>query len=86
MINCGEASSRAGLSRLLGVSRSRVTQLLGPLRLADEVMVAIDRLGDPLSEPTFTERHLRVMTRFDRDGQIGRFEFLCGRRQSPESP
>lgn len=45
----GECPSRAALARQLGVTRARVTQVLGLLDLAPEVVHAIAALGDPLS-------------------------------------
>ena len=55
----GAGSSRADLARQLGVSRARVTQVLGLLDLAPEVVDAIAALGDPFSQPIVTERLLR---------------------------
>jgi hypothetical protein len=53
--------SRADLARHLGVSRARVTQVLGLLDLAPEVVHAIAALGDPLPGPIVTERMLRPL-------------------------
>jgi hypothetical protein len=55
----GEVSSRAELARRLGVSRARVTQVLGLLRLPPKVLRKIEALGDPLESPVVTERQLR---------------------------
>src|SRR5437667_2369224 len=57
----GECPSRADLARQLGVSRARVTQVLGLLSLAPEVLDAIAALGDPLPRPIVTERLLRPL-------------------------
>lgn len=46
-----EHLSRAELACKLGVSRARVTQVLGLLRLAPDVLETVEALGDPLSKP-----------------------------------
>lgn len=62
-------SSRAELARLLGVSRARVTQVLGLLELAPEVVTAIAALGDPMPGPIVTERLLRSLRQFTPEEQ-----------------
>ena len=57
----GECPSRAALARQLGVTRARVTQVLGLLDLAPEVVHAIAALGDPLPRPIVSERMLRAL-------------------------
>lgn len=47
MLGEGQCLSRAELARKLGVSRARVTQVLGLLGLAPKVLEAIVGLGDP---------------------------------------
>ncbi len=54
MLRAGERASRADLARQLGV-----TQVLGLLDLAPEVVEIVLGLGDPLSTPVVTERSLR---------------------------
>jgi len=59
LITAGDLSTAAELSRKLGVSRARVTQVLNLLHLAPEVIDSIGDLGDPLlpsNSPT-TETH-----------------------------
>ncbi len=63
MLDRGEVSSRAQLARRLGVSRARVTQVLGLLTLSPEVLRRIRALGDPLKGPVVTERQLRSLVR-----------------------
>lgn len=58
MLADGECASRAELARKLWVSRSRVTQVLGLLDLAPQVVAALAALGDPLPKPMVTERGL----------------------------
>jgi hypothetical protein len=57
----GAGFSRAALARQLVVSRARVTQVLGLLELAPEVVEAIAALGDPLPQPIISERLLRPL-------------------------
>lgn len=59
MLATGECSSGADLARKLGVSRARVTQVLGLLALAPDIVQALAALGDPLHKPMVTERSLR---------------------------
>ncbi len=56
----GECPSRAALARQLGVARARVTQVLGLLDLAPEVVHAVAALGAPLPRPVISERMLRA--------------------------
>jgi transcriptional regulator with XRE-family HTH domain len=54
-----ENCTPAELAHKLGVSRTRVTQILRLLRLAPDVLQKIAELGDPLPTPIITERTLR---------------------------
>jgi hypothetical protein len=63
MLATGECASRAKLARRLGVSRPRVTQVLGLLDLAPDVVDALAALGDPLPRPIVTEHGLRSILR-----------------------
>ena len=62
--------SRAGLARRLGVSRARVTQVLGLLELAPETVDAVAGLGDPLPGPIVTERMLGRLRTLPSAGQL----------------
>jgi hypothetical protein len=59
LLSVGECASRADLARKLGVTRARVTQVLGLLELTPEVVEALAALGDPLPKPVVTEHGLR---------------------------
>ena len=61
MLSAGECASRADLARKLGMTRARVTQVLGLLGLALEVVEALAALGDPLPKPIVTETGLRSL-------------------------
>ncbi len=55
----GKYRSQADLSRNLGVSRARVTQVLNLLKLPREMIEKVCAMGDPLIKPIVTERSLR---------------------------
>ncbi len=55
----GKYSSRADLSRKMGVSRARVTQVLNLLKLPKDILDKVYALGDPLPKPIVTEHSLR---------------------------
>jgi ParB-like chromosome segregation protein Spo0J len=61
----GAGFSRADLARQLGVSRARVTQVLGLLELAPEEVTVIAALGDPLPQPIVSERLLRPLRKLN---------------------
>ena len=84
MIDDGQVRSRAELATRLGVSRARVTQMLQLLKLNPSIIDAIVQLGDPLPEPTVTERHLRPLARLDRGQQMRRFKHLRAIKQTSE--
>lgn len=72
----GLFESAADLSRHVGVSRARVTQVLNLLRLAPDVLDSITDLGDPLSSPLVTERMLRNLIDLPVKGQKARIEVM----------
>jgi hypothetical protein len=65
----GTCASRADVARRLGVSRARVTQVLGLLALAPAVVAAVAALGDPLPGPAVSERALRPLLGLPADEQ-----------------
>ncbi|MCL4466968.1 MAG: hypothetical protein M1401_04230 [Chloroflexi bacterium] len=69
VLDNGECASRADLARKLGFSRARVTQVLGLLDLAPEVVEALAALGDPTSTPIVTERSLRRLLKLSAEEQ-----------------
>lgn len=69
MLDESECGSRADLARKLGVSRARVTQVLGLLDLAPPVLEAVVGLGDPLPAPVVTERSLRPLLKVPAEEQ-----------------
>jgi hypothetical protein len=69
MLSAGECASQADLARTFGMSRARVTQVLGLLELKSEVVEALASLGDPLPEPIVTEGCLRSLLSLPANGQ-----------------
>jgi biotin operon repressor len=54
----GKYSSQADLSRKMGVSRARVTQILNLLKLPEAIIEKVCAMGDPLPKPIVTEHNL----------------------------
>ena len=59
LLDSGEVSSQAGIARREGLTRARVTQILGLLRLPSEIQEVILSLPKTDRRPTITERALR---------------------------
>jgi hypothetical protein len=57
----GKYGSRADVSRKMGVSRPRVTQVFNLLKLPEEIIEKAYAMGDPLPKPVITERNLRQL-------------------------
>ena len=64
-----EGLFRADLAHELGVSRPRVTQVLGLLSLDTEAVETVAKLGDPLPTPMVSDRSLRLLLRLPADEQ-----------------
>jgi len=59
MIDTGEAKTQAGLARIIGASRARVTQIINLLRLDKSVIDNLEKIGDPMDRKVISERELR---------------------------
>jgi len=70
MLASGECATRADLARRLGVSRARVTQVLGLLTFAPAVLQALTALGDPIPKQVVTERSLRSILKMPANKQM----------------
>jgi hypothetical protein len=57
----GKYNSQSDLSRKVGVSRARVTQVLNLLKLPREIIEKAITMGDPLTKPNVTEHNLRLL-------------------------
>jgi hypothetical protein len=77
-IVAGEVRSRADLARKLGVSRARVTQMLGLLSLTQDAKDKVRALGDPLMSRSVSEKALRRLASFAVDEQKDAVRLLLG--------
>ncbi len=76
--------SRSGISRRLGVSRARVTQILrllelAPVVLASVVLASVEEFGDPMSSPRIGERTLRPLVGLPIQEQIERLNSIIAK-------
>ena len=65
LLKSGEVSTQAALARREGITRARVTQILGLLRLAPAIQHHILAMPRTVGRPTISERVLRSITMFD---------------------
>ena len=81
MLDDGQAQSQTELAKILGVSKSRVTQILNLLELDEEVREFILGLEDTDERlKVLTERRLRSLARLDREIQKEKFLELVALR------
>jgi len=59
MIDSGEVKSQAELTRIKGISRARVTQILNLLKLDKNYINYLKQLGDPMDKKIISKRKLR---------------------------
>ena len=59
LIDSGEVKNQTDLALKLGVSKVRVCNVLSLLKLNDELVEAIEKVGDPMPSRIVTERMLR---------------------------
>jgi hypothetical protein len=75
----GEVPTQAAIARRKGITRARVTQVMGLLRLAPEIREQVLSLPDTVRRPAITERALRPIAQMeDRRVQLQAFEQLIG--------
>jgi hypothetical protein len=77
-IAVGDVLSRADLARTLGVSRARVTQVLGLLRLTPEIITKVRSMGDPLVQTLVSEKSLRRLVLLPPDDQWRAISEIAG--------
>ena len=77
-----EAKNQADIARREGVSRVRVTQIMGMLRLAPEIQQHVLSMPEMLRWPVITERALRSIARLENIiDQKARFQKLIAEGQ-----
>jgi hypothetical protein len=59
LLESGELANQAAIARQEGITRARVTQVMGLLRLAPEIQEHVLSLPDMVRRPAITERALR---------------------------
>jgi len=69
LLESGEVANQAAIARREGITRARVTQVMGLLRLAPEILQHILALPETIGRPTISERALRSITTFDDERQ-----------------
>ena len=81
LLESGDAANQAAIARREGITRARVTQVMGMLRLAPEIQEHVLSLPDMVRRPAISERALRPIAQLDQAGaQLDAFEQLIGQR------
>lgn len=76
-LDAGEVRNQAAIARQEGLTRSRVTQVMGMLRLAPEIQEHVLSLPDMVRRPAITERALRPIAQLEKAAdQKARFREL----------
>jgi hypothetical protein len=77
LLASGEAPNQAAIARREGITRARVTHVMGLLRLAPEIQQHVLSLPDMARRPVITERALRPIAQMaDRTAQRSAFAAL----------
>ena len=77
MIESGQARNESDLARQIGTSRVRVNHFISLLKLAPEVIEAVEKLGDPMPKRYITERRLRSIVKLPSEEQRAIIEELA---------
>ena len=76
-IESGEASNQAAIARQEGITRARVTQVMGLLRLAPQIQERVLSLPNMVRRPAITERALRPIVKLEKtSAQKAKFQEL----------
>jgi len=79
LLESGEIPNQAAIARQVGITRARVTQVLGLLRLDSMIQQRILAMPDTVRRPVVTERALRPIAHLeDLTNQKAKFEELLG--------
>ena len=74
LLESGKIANQAEIAQLEGITRARVTQVMGMLRLAPEIKGEILSLPEMAHRPSITERMLRsVLAIADQRDQLRKF-------------
>ncbi len=85
LLESGQIASQADIARQEGITRARVTQVMGMLRLSPEIQEQILYMPDATRRPLVTERILRpIVTIADHHDQLREFQRRIS--ASPEPP
>jgi hypothetical protein len=68
-LDSGEITNQADIARREGITRARVTQVMGMLRLAPEIQQHILAFPQTFRGPAITERALRPITAIEARGE-----------------
>ena len=79
LLESGEACNQADIARREGITRARVTQIMGMLRLAPEIRQHILALPDMVRWPAITEGAQRPIAQLKATDQKARFQELVSR-------
>ena len=87
MIDTGEVKNAAQIAKDMGVTRARISQVMGLLKLAPEILDHIDDMDGNEGCLHLTERKLReIAVLQDHQSQLARFSELVGTRLAPRTP
>ncbi len=82
LLESGEAANQAEIARREGITRARVTQVMGIFRLAPEIQQHILSMPDMVHRPALTERALRPIAKIEeRREQLAAFSELFDRHR-----
>ncbi|MBI4446316.1 MAG: hypothetical protein HY645_10450, partial [Acidobacteria bacterium] len=65
LLESGQLPNQAAIARREGITRARVTQVMGMLRLAPQIQQHILSMPDMAGRPALTERALRPIAQID---------------------
>lgn len=77
LLESGDVADQAGIARREGITRARVTQVMGMLRLAPEIQQHVLAMPEAVRRPAITERALRPLAKIeDAKQQLAQFRSL----------
>jgi hypothetical protein len=86
LLESGEVRNQAAIARREGITRARVTQVMGMLRLAPDIQQQILSLPNMVRQPVITERALRPIAKLENSKrQLAAFSTVVAQGAVPES-